>query len=360
MSLLKRLFGGGGATEAPRPETVLVNAYATMRHLPPLDIDHRLLGARDRSDPDLAQHLQGFTGYVMGRGDGQMTSPRYYVWRHIQRVRHHLSFELEAEDLPRIKPWAIAANALLFLPDGSVRVPDGSVVVGADGAADPGATMPFPADAHARRGRTRNKLADAALQPPVGMAPALGEGELVLRSVEETLHRALALFYVAARAQARATGLPPIAAGRDELNPIGAASPTPQERMFLSDDAAAAAPLTWRYEAANTLLWTLGIDGAAIEASDNMIDVDALWASAARLAKAGDGQGLRFRPAGDILDALDRIWLEHWIVRQACQKQIEPGAINGDVVAERHVALNWLTNFQNDPDIAWDETDTPT
>lgn len=363
MSLLKRLLGGGSVPEAPASEPVLVNAYATLVDLPPLDLPHRVLGARDRSDPELAEHLQGFVGYVMRRGDGQMTATRYYVWRHLQRVRHHMSFEIDAGHLGWIEPWAKAANALLFLPDGSVRAPDGAIAIDAAGEWDPESTIPYPDDAVARRARTRAALGDAVLQPPASMAPALGEGELVLRAPEEVLHRALALLYVAARAHARATKLPAIPAGQEESNPVGAAALTPQERAFVTDegtDADAAAGLTWRYEAANTLLWALGIEGAVIDDSGEMADVDRLWASAAPLVRESGGQEVRLRPAGDILDALDRTWLEHWIVRQARQKETEPGRINGDVVVERHVALNWLTNFQNEPEVAWDDTDTPT
>ena len=363
MSLLKRLLGGGNAPEAAAPEPVLVNAYATLTDLPPLDMPHRVLGARDRSDPGLAEHLQGFVGYVMSRGDGQMTATRYYVWRHLQRVRHHVSFEIDEAELGRIEPWAKAANALLFLPDGSVRAPDGAIVIDAAGKGDPEAAIPYPDDAVARRTRTRAALGDAALQPPASMAPALGEGALVLRGPGEVLQRAPGLLYVAARAHARATGLPTIPAGQEEHNPVGAAALKPQEQAFVTGeggDADAAAGLTWRYEAANTLLWALGIAGAEIDDSGEIADVDRLWASVAPLARGSGGQEVRLRPAGDILDALDRTWLDHWVVRQARQKEAEPGRLNGDVVVERHVALNWLTNFQNEPGVAWDDTDTPT
>ena len=68
----------------------------------------------------------------------------------------------------------------------------------------------------------------------------------------------------------------------------------------------------------------------------------------------------RLRPPGEILEALDRAWREHWVVRQARQKGVALAGLNGDVVAERHVALNWLTGFQNDRDTPWDAIDTPT
>lgn len=231
-----------------------------------------------------------------------LTATRYYVWRHLQRVRHHVSFEVDDADLAHIEPWAQAANALLFLPDGSIRAPDGAVVIDAAGEGDPQAALPHPADAVARRARTRTLLADAPLQPPAGMAPALGEGELVLRGAGEVLAPALGLLYVAARAHARATGLPAIPAGQEAHNPIGAAALTSQKQAFVTDegtDTDAAAALTWRYEAANTLLWALGVTGASIDDSAAMADVDRLWASVAPLARRPDGQAIRLRPAGE-------------------------------------------------------------
>ncbi|MGU3547175.1 DUF4272 domain-containing protein, partial [Methylobacterium sp. A52T] len=75
---------------------------------------------------------------------------------------------------------------------------------------------------------------------------------------------------------------------------------------------------------------------------------------------AGAADAARLRPPGEILEALDRAWRAHWVVRQARQKGATLAGLNGDVVAERHVALNWLTGFQNDRETPWDATDTPT
>src|SRR5438477_8821092 len=114
-------------------EELLVNAYATVGDLPALDFPHRLMGRRDLSDPDLPSHLDGFAGYVLGRGDGQMTAMRYHLWRHIQGVRNHVALHIEARDLPAATAWARQANAILFFPDGSVRAPDMAVLMNADG-----------------------------------------------------------------------------------------------------------------------------------------------------------------------------------------------------------------------------------
>ncbi len=174
MNLLKRLFGradAAPAAEAPPDEPLLVNAYATVRDLPALAFPHEPNGRRDLSDPALQPHLDGFIGYVMGRGDGQMTALRYHLWRHLQRVRNHVSFAVAASDLPRVEAWALAANAVLFLPDGSVRAPDMALLMSAAGETDPAARLPYPPDAVARRARTLERLGNLDPKPPAGMPP---------------------------------------------------------------------------------------------------------------------------------------------------------------------------------------------
>ncbi|WP_420139936.1 DUF4272 domain-containing protein [Sphingomonas sp.] len=367
MSLLKRLFGTA-ASDAPAAEPVTdplrINVYATVRTLPPIDFRHELLGWRDLSDPDLPDHLRGLTGYVMSRGDGEMTALRYHVWRHAQRVRNHVSLDVLPEDLDGLQRWARTANGILFLPDGSVRAPDLAILFDAEGASDPTAALPYQPDAIARRQRTLQLLEGLELQPPTSIPPAIGEAELELRSPDEVLRRALALLYIAARGQMQGTEVGPIPLGRRDENPIGFAALTERERALLDGAGAeegAFAAISWRYEAANALLWALGFEGASLADSESLIDVDALWRSVAEVARAGaPGAGLAFRPAAEILDALDRTWLEHWIVRQAHAKDLAIERPNGDVVMERHVALNWLTSFQNEFGTSWDEIDTPT
>ena len=377
MSFLTRLFGRRAAAPdgetAPARETardsdaapvepLLINAYATVRDPPPLAFPHALRGRRDRADPELAPHLDGFIGYVLGRGDSQMTAARYHLWRHLQRVRNHVSLEVVTADLAAVEAWAQAANAVLFLPDGSVRAPDLAILISAAGESDPVAALPYPSDALARRARTLVRLEGMNPKPPSGMPPALGEEEVVLRAPAEVLRRALALFYVAACGQARGTGVGPIPAGQLLQNPLGFDALTPRERAQAeAATAEEAVAMSWRYEAANTLFWALGREAAEIGDSDRLIDVDELWRDVADLARSAHaGTPLRLRTAGEILDALDRAWREHWIVRQSRQKNLLLDGLNGDVVAERHVALNWLTGFQNDFGTAWDEIDTPT
>ena len=90
----------------------LVNAYCTHRNPPGLPFEHHLKARRDTSDPELAPHLRGFQGFVMAGGERQMTSVRYGVLRHIERVRHHLALEVDESQLEELALWALEANAI--------------------------------------------------------------------------------------------------------------------------------------------------------------------------------------------------------------------------------------------------------
>jgi hypothetical protein len=72
------------------PMSLLINAYCTHRHPPRLSFPHQLNNRRDANDPEFAEHLNGFIGYIMQGGQREMTQSLYHVYRHLQRVQHHL------------------------------------------------------------------------------------------------------------------------------------------------------------------------------------------------------------------------------------------------------------------------------
>lgn len=368
MGLLRRILGRGSATPASHAtvdesEPLLVNAYATVGEMPLLDFPHQPIGQRDLSNAAMASHLQGFIGYVLGSGDGQMTAARYHLWRHIQRVRNQASFNVAPEDLAAMGGWARRANAILFLPDGSVRAPDLATLMTADGQFDASAALPYPPDAVERKARTMALLKDMTPNPPAGMPPSLGAEEIMLRSSREVVQRALALTCVAAQAEAIQAGEGSMLELLRERNPVGVAALTAQETAFMQaarPDDQSLVQMSWRYEAANVLAWALALDGADLGWADKPADAATLSQIMLHLAQSDALQTqARLRPTDDILDALDLAWRQHWIVRQARQAGIAVQGLHPSVVLERHVALNWLTGFQNEPDTNWDDTDTP-
>jgi hypothetical protein len=344
-------------------DELLVNAYATIRDLPVLDFPHRLIGRRDLSDPDMPSDLDDVAEYVLGRGDGQMTAMRYDLCQHIQRTRNQVSFVVEAGGLPAVTAWARAANAILFLPDGSVRAPDMAMLIDAAGVFNDEARLLYPPDAIARRARTLELLSGITPAPPASLPPCLGEAEVILRPASEVLQRALALFCVAAQGVAVGYGKESLLAFMRERNPTGIRALTPHEKTFLETevpDMHTAVQMSWRYEALNVLLWTLSIGPDHLASADELVDdVDAMVQRALDIAQ-DENRKPDLRPVAEILDALDLIWLQHWIVRQAGLTGVEVEALDPGVVLERHHALNWITGFQNDPDTDWDDIDTPT
>jgi hypothetical protein len=64
------------------------------------------------------------------------------------------------------------------------------------------------------------------------------------------------------------------------------------------------------------------------------------------------------RTTADILDGLDLVYRCSWAcVNSRVTGQAIPGGLAPSVVYEWHYALNWLTNYENQP---WDEVRTDT
>ncbi|MET3474506.1 DUF4272 domain-containing protein [Variovorax atrisoli] len=370
--LLTRLKALTGSSQAPAPAPaapgrvegggVLVNAYCTRADVPALDFPHTLHSRRDLSDPELAPHLSGFVGYVLSRGNGEMSRNRYHAMRHIQRVQQHLSLSVDESQLDAFSAWAGRANAIVFLPDGDIRDPDGRVLLSASGQEpDPEAAVPYPEEAWQRKARTEALLAARGITVPSHLPSLVCEPELRPRTPQELAGRAFALLAVAARAESVGTGEPLSTGMLFDRLPSAPASLSSAEQAFLADDApdeSTVAQFVWRYECLFVLEWALGL-ADALPFPSAICDVPL----AARLMlEARDTEGvmraMKMRSNGEILDALDVHYRLHWLVRQARLKDQGPvQGVDAGVVLERHRVLNWLVRFE---DSAWDDVDTPT
>ncbi|MDR0480735.1 MAG: DUF4272 domain-containing protein [Gallionellaceae bacterium] len=384
MSLLKSLFSGKtgqtGAAHAELPrhapvadaeqvDGLLVNAYATVRVLPALDFPCAWAQARDSSDPELAAHLNGFQGYVFERSNIKTEGDKitrnalgFYLIQHIGAVKHQVSFVIDPAQRERVSAWAAQANAVFYLPDGSICDPQWRVLIDAAGHSQSDAQVPHPADALARRARTLAALAQRQIRALPNMPPVPGADEVALRPAAEVMQRALALVVVAACGDLWASDGAPDLDWLRKIFPQGFSWLSPQEQAFMADgqpEQSMISNMTWRYEALNLLLWALGAvaglsDGEPAHAPDLLKIMADLNRDADAIGKA------ELRPAAEILDALDMTYRLHWTAREAQLGRGDAGAVNGDVIAERHTALNWLTGFQNPPDVEWDQVDTPT
>jgi hypothetical protein len=339
---------------------MLVNAYCTHRSPPAITFPHRLNARRDRRDRELAGHLDGFMGFVMDRGKRPMNAMRYAILRHLSRVQHHLSFDVDGAHEDALTAWAMEANAILFFEDATVRAPDGAVLVEpGSGQPEPGASVPYPRDAQTRKDATTRALAARGIGVVASLPPSVSEIEVSLRSASEVASRCFALFACAVRAESIANGDPIPSAEILSRMPHAVAAMSPNERAFFdarSPQQQDVVDHVWRYESLAVLAWSLGIL-PELPFPSGICDVGALAQQMIELDPvSAAGRTLRATPL--LLDALDLTFRVHWAVTDA---RVNGGPVPRDVdpsvVLERHRALNWLTRFD---DVAWDDVQTPT
>ncbi len=337
----------------------LINAYCTLRETPPLDFAHVLNARRDRGDPELGPHLNGFSGFIFEQGGGQMTQGLFHLLMHVERVQHHLSLSVEEDQMDTFAQWAQAANAICFLPDGSVRAPDGRALLQPGGEPDPQAQLPYPAEALARKHGTEQQLEALGISVPASLPPVVASVEVRLRSPTEVAERAAALFLVALRGESLAGQHAIEVSELRKRFPSAFAGLSPQEASFIgqsSPEQQEVVNAVWRYEALALFLWALG-RLPDLPQPKGLCDASAV----AKVTLEADlklAAGASLRASAEILDALDLHYRLHWAVREAgVQDQPPPAELEPGVVVERHHALNWLVRFQ---DANWDDVDTPT
>ncbi len=333
-----------------------INAYCTLNELLPLDFPHELTAQRDLGDPELAEHLRGFVGYVISRGDQDMTATRYHVMRHAQRVRHHLSFSVEEAQKNEVARWAWNSNSILIFPDGSVRDPSGNVLVSSEGKApDEAAQVPYPEEALQRMVRTNKQLEEQGIPFAEDLPPAIGESEALPRDASEVAQRASALFTIAMRAEALAGKKDLSVTQLKEMRPLSFQYLTPLEKDFLDADSPEEQLIinaAWRYEALYLLLWALQLRDD-LPFPSQTCDVPWVGQTLFPLDEQQFIDNATLRPTSELLEQLDLHYRLHWASRNGAQD------LSNGVVMERHHALNWLLEFEN-VGVEWDDVETPT
>lgn len=209
----------------------------------------------------------------------------------------------------------------------------------------------LPPDSVARRARS-NAVMRAQHVPVNKWLPVIeSEREVKLPSTEEVAMRAAATLVVALKGE----GLEQVhvdAIVRDyQLAPWL----SPKEAAFIADPAPRQADRdvnVWRYEAANTLLWALGLVDR-LDAPKAPCDPAMLAALLKHNSRAQFLARAKLRSLPDILDQADLIFRYRWaLVDARINNRPAPAGLSDDVAMERHQALNWLVQHA---DTAWDD-----
>lgn len=176
------------------------------------------------------------------------------------------------------------------------------------------------------------------------------------RTKEEIAWRAMALLVIAAKGQ----GLEqPIV--EKIVKDYGLEKHfTPNEAAFIQQKTPTEhdhIQFTWRYEAAWTLLWSLGYV-ESLEKPTKICDVSrAVEFMQKRTSTQFISDG-KLRSIDIILDEADLIYRYHWAVVDArINGKPAPAGLEPGVTMERHHALNWLIGYMNQE---WDDISTDT
>lgn len=354
-----------GADSRPEEADAFGPGIAWYFTQPPPDApDAGLVGSLDTvgEGEDLASAHTILRAFVGANG---MDATLYAIAQHLGRTRFVAYIPMDGKTAGQVRAWTRGQPVIGYAGNGRWLDDQLRVLATLDGEhVDPDAQIPYPADAIARRVMTETDLAMAGLRG-VPVPPVIGTQEVQLRPASEVAERALALaMIVSPLASGAAMGgeLP----SRDELlerfGPLVDAL-SPSENAFLdAPDAEAGHQLSWRLEAAATLLWALGwLKGRLSFAAqvDGKEIIDAIRAQGDDLPAAVASASLR--STDEILDLLDQTYCRRWIVVQSRLENTEPpDGLHPGILMERHCALNWLTGFNNGIDVAWDDVEVPT
>ncbi|SMF56189.1 hypothetical protein [Pseudobacteriovorax antillogorgiicola] len=162
-------------------QTIQISAYSSLVEPVEIDFPHKLTGKMEHGSAELQNHLEGFMGYVQQQADGTMTRQAFSVLDHLHKVKHCLAFEISESNLDHLAGWAQRSNSILFLRDGSIRSPNGQVILA------PGVELeslegrvPLTEESNERRERSYVKLEDLKLKaPPIPFS--ISESEVILR-----------------------------------------------------------------------------------------------------------------------------------------------------------------------------------
>ncbi len=182
------------------------------------------------------------------------------------------------------------------------------------------------------------------------------EEQVIIRSKDEVVDRALALFYISLKSedpeQKDLAEMERKYNIRQKLTENEKAyayanQPTQQQKVDAS----------WRYESLHVMLWALGfVDTLSYPSTMCNVVNDVSIINDLTEQQFRDKAKLRSRK--EILDAADLILRLDWAcVNASVNKQPSPGNLDSQVVYERHLSLNWLINYLNQE---WDDVSTDT
>lgn len=212
------------------------------------------------------------------------------------------------------------------------------------------------ADAVARKARSEARLASEGVPINRNLPVIEGLAGIETRTREAVAWRAMALLVVAAKGE----GVDQATVDRIVASYGLQAHFTPAEVAFIRDTSPSdhdRVQFSWRYEAAWTLLWSLGYV-ETLGKPTTLCDVPRAVGFLMERDASTFIADARPRSPSELLDEADLVYRYHWSVVDARLKgEGAPASLEPGVTMERHHALNWLIGYM---DQAWDDVSTDT
>ena len=299
------------------------------------------------------EFLGQFQAYVYGQlAGGEMDRSVFSVYRQIGRTNNMYSLTAEKplhrECIALARAIADSEKAMIF-SDGQVLDNQFRLLLGPDRSRDEEAKIPVFRSAVERRVRSRELLLKRSLKP-IKLPEVVGDEAVRLRRTSAVARRFLCLATVAMKADHQDKFDADKFIAEHDLR----SSLTPDEVEFLASPTEQSnSTMTWRYEAAWTLLWALKQTeeiGFPDSESDANLVIQAAVNNAASILASKE-----LRPTRELLDQMDVLYLCNWIITEARVQEESTEGLDGSVVYERLYALNWLV-FDGNAD--WDDVRT--
>ena len=309
--------------------------------------------------PDLAQHLDGFQGFVWHLAGQEMDGNVWELMLRISRVKHVLGIIITSNDTASkdlVQALALSTHALVF-QDNAIFDPNNRMLLGPGRKSDPAASVPIYETAVQRKVRSDEAISKLGVHVNAQLPPIEGDEESSLRSGQDLALRALVLWSILAKfdgdmgaAQLIEDAHLSKCVTASEAQFLGTSKPSDEELRKFS----------WRSEALWTILWSLGVV-SDLDLPGKPCDQHELAKTMTTLIAQDRGKSFvataKARYENEILDKKDLFYRLNWSITNDKLKKENPGAANPDVILERHYALNWITKYRNQD---WDDVSTDT
>jgi len=179
--------------------------------------------------------------------------------------------------------------------------------------------------------------------------------EVLPRTAEEVARRCVALAFCALKGESNDQKLVESLIKRWSAQKYF----SPEERRFIKNRRPTQQDLinhAWRYEAVHVLLWALQYL-KVLRPPNEICDVPTEVRTIRDEGPDGFIAHGRLRSISALLDATDLYYRLHWAAVELRLKGKVSQAVNEEIVAERHRALNWLVRYMNQE---WDDVTTDT